>query len=148
MDLYDALKSGTSVDELLSLFNKELNAAQERIAEEIAAAEAQEEHEERLDIARFDAADFLTEYLNILFEDDNDIKFDPGEIEELLGEFEKELKKSTTNIMNFLKAFAEPDSPPKSEEPQEEKTKKCIKITDITPADLDYIKSFLDSLRI
>ena len=146
MDLYEALKAGTSADELLAAFYKDLDAANERIAAEEAAEKAaakkQKEYEERLSIARADAAEFLTYYFDTLFEDDDEISLSEKEIEDLLIELEESAK----NILAFIKVFDTGDDKVKAAAPkQEKKEKPSIKVKYST--DDDIIKEFLKNLK-
>lgn len=155
MDLYEALKAGTSAQELLSAFYKDLDAANERIAAEkaeeeakAAAAAKQKEEEElqyQLSVARADAADFLADYLNLLFQKDEDIYFDPEEIEDALSELEE----LSNNMADWLLLFKgepnfkkEEDQQSAAAKPKEKKENPNIKIKYSTNDD-DIIRDFL-----
>lgn len=67
MDLYEALKEGTSSDELVDAFYRDLNAAKSRIEEEEAQKREEEakktaEMQEYLEIARENFANAMLEY--------------------------------------------------------------------------------------
>lgn len=155
MDLYEALKAGTSAQELLDAFYKDLDAANERIAAEkaeeeakAAAAAKQKEEEElqyQLSVARADAADFLADYLNILFQKDEDIYFDPEEIEDALSELE-ELSNNMTDWLLLFKGEPslkqEEDQQSAAAKPKEKKENPSIKIKYSTDDD-DIIRDFL-----
>lgn len=147
MDLYEALKAGTSADELLAAFYKDLDAANERIAAEEAAEKAaakkQKEYEERLSIARADVAEFLTYYFDALFEDDDEISLSEEEIEDLLIELEKSAK----SILAFVKVFDTDNNKAEATAlKQEKKEKPSIKVKYSTNDD-DIIKEFLKNLK-
>ena len=154
MDLYEALKAGTSAQELLDAFYKDLDAANERITAEKAEEEAkaaaakQKEEEERqhqLSIARADAADFLADYLNILFQKDEDVYFNPEEIEDVLLELEELSNNMMMNWFSFFKkepeSKKEKDQKSAAAKPKEKKENPSIKIKYST--DDDIIKDFL-----
>lgn len=155
MDLYEALKAGTSAQELLDAFYKDLDAANERIAAEkaeeeakAAAAAKQKEEEElqyQLSVARADAADFLADYLNLLFQKDEDIYFDPEEIEDALSELE-ELSNNMTDWLLLFKGEPnlkkEEDQQSATAKPKEKKENPSIKIKYSTDDD-DIIRDFL-----
>lgn len=145
MDLYEALKAGTSADELLAAFYKDLDAANERIAAEEAAEKAaakkQKEYEERLSIARADAAEFLTYYFDTLFEDDDETNLSEEEIEDLLIELEESAK----SILTFIKMFDTGNGETTTSK-QEKKEKPFIKIKYSTNEN-NIIKEFLKNLK-
>lgn len=103
MDLYEALKTGTSSEELLNAFNKELAAAKTRIEKE--EATAAKEREQELNTSRYAFACALNDYAKAIlnrdepFEEDEDLFID--NLEEALVEFEKEMKK-TFELSNKL----------------------------------------------
>ena len=110
MDLYEALKSGVSEEELLKGFNKDLTEAKEKITKEIekekAEKEAQAEKARKARLAeyRHEAAAALCDYLrfglNVL--DTNEyISQTEKEIEDILKEFEKNLD----SLSFFIKWF-------------------------------------------
>ena len=123
MELYEALKSGTSAEELEAAFRKELAAAQEQIAtEQNKEAEAAhlEECREGLSLALYD-------YICALVGEEEEHLIDIDEIEEKLLECEQEMKK-LSKLTNKLKNFKVP--------------KNFVKNDDDV-----IIKSFLNSLR-
>lgn len=141
MDLYEALKAGTSADELLKKFQEELNAAEERITEENEAAAAQEEYEECLADARHDAATYLAEYINLLTHNSecDDSWTGPDEIEETL----KSLEETIQSIIELTKVLPKPggstDSSQKNERPM-------VKIK-YKPTEDAIIQRFLNELN-
>ena len=64
MDLYEALKEGATEEELLTAFKKELAEAAAQLN-----AEEEAERQEALEDARWDLADALLAYMDILFND-------------------------------------------------------------------------------
>lgn len=104
MDLYEALKSGTSAEELLQTFHKDLNAAKDRIAaEEKQAKEAaakKQEQEEYLADCRVVLADALVNYADAICDmqgaGSTDLKFE--DVEEALIQFEKNLDKASVAL--------------------------------------------------
>lgn len=118
MDLYEALKSGVSEDELLKGFNKDLTEAKEKITKEIeieiekekAEKEAQAEKARKASLAeyRHEVAAALCDYLrfglNVL--DTNEyISQTEKEIEDILKEFEKNLDSLSFFIRWFDKRY-------------------------------------------
>lgn len=148
MDLYEALKAGTSSDELEKAFYKELDAAldkieeerQERIREEETAkkiAEAAAANQEHLKKCRFRVADAIVDYVSTLLNDDTMINdYDIYEecteaLEDLLIELEK----------NILK-----EEPKKQEKPVNKKIKpEPISIN--YDLDQEIIDAFLKALK-
>ena len=123
MDLYEALKSGTSADELVATFNKELEAAQTKLKEETEA--------EQITYYREDLAEAIYNYISAL------IGFETPSL--TIEEIEKELKgieKDLGPVLTLLSAFVEP----KEEDYKFFKTKK-------TKTDGDIIAEFIKSLK-
>lgn len=87
MDLYEALKAGSSAEDLLTAFHKELDAAQTRINEEEDAIANQE----YLADCRADLADAILNYTEALCGDSVD-DITPESIEEILIGLEKEME--------------------------------------------------------
>ena len=108
MDLYEALKSGVSEEELLKGFNKDLTEANEKITKEIEKEKAEKEaREEKIRKARLAeyrpvVAAALYDYLNLginLFNEEDFIS--QAEIKDILKEFEKNLD----SLSFFIKWF-------------------------------------------
>jgi uncharacterized membrane protein YheB (UPF0754 family) len=89
MDLYEALKSGTSAQELQAQFNQQLNEAKARIIQE----EEDTEAEEWLDACRSDLADSIYEYALALMREDELEDWTPDKIEQDLVAFEESFKR-------------------------------------------------------
>ena len=123
MDLYEALRSGTSTDELVATFNKELEAAKAKLKEETEA--------EQVAQYRSYLADAIYDYVSALtgFETPT---LTVEEIEKELKSIEKELGP----VLTLLSGFVEP----KEEDYKFFKTKK-------TKTDGDIIAEFIKSLK-
>ena len=88
MDLYDALKTGASPEELLKTFHKELNEVKARIAEE---------KEDHLEESRQWLAEAIIGYLEVLFDKEREDYLETINFTiEMLKEFEKEVMKQNT----------------------------------------------------
>lgn len=155
MDLYEALKAGTSAQELLSAFYKDLDAANERIAnekaEEAAAAakkKAEEERQKELMLARTDAADFLADYLNLLFKEDDDITIESEEVQDALKELE-DLSVSLRDWLSFFQEepIKEKKNNQKSAAAKPVKKNPTIKLNYSDEVDDKIIKDFLKMLK-
>lgn len=103
MELYEALKSGTSAEDLEAAFRKELAAAQEKIATE-QNKEAEAEH---LKECRDGLSMALYDYICALLGEEEEQLVDIDEIEEKLLECEQEMKK-LSKLTNKLKNFKVP----------------------------------------
>lgn len=139
MDLYEALKGGTSEDELQKSFDEELAKARMRIA-----AEKKKEEEESLkkakqqqvDYCREALAESILEYADSLFGSDILAIYPIEDVEEELKNFEKEVD----NLYDLLSTFN--DLLKKAEIETPLKVKKSSKdIDDI------IIRSFLEGLK-
>ena len=69
IDIYELLKSGKSMDDVMKILTDETNAAQKRINEEKAAIAAQEKKEEAIKVSRDVAATALTDYFSLVIPD-------------------------------------------------------------------------------
>ena len=123
MDLYEALKEGTSADELVATFNKELEAAKAKLKEENEA--------EQVVQYRISLAEAIYDYIVALtgIEAPN---FTEADIEKELKGIEKDLGP----VLTLLSAFVEP----REEDYKFFKTKK-------TKTDGDIIAEFIKSLK-
>lgn len=65
MKIYELLKSGKSVEEVIDLVNQDIDAAQAKMEEERKEAEAAKLKEEQLEVARVNAVTALKDYLAI-----------------------------------------------------------------------------------
>lgn len=74
MELYEALKNGTSKEDLIKAFTEELNAATARFEEDKAAEQEKQIRKEEIAAARVKAQDALNEYFKLCGLDDTDIK--------------------------------------------------------------------------
>lgn len=97
MDLYEALKSGTTPEELVATFHKDLEAAQKKYNKETQSNKA-------LDAARGNLAGALCVYAQALFGKDMD-PTDVYDVEQVLKDKEQEIK-DTVQILKELKELA------------------------------------------
>lgn len=151
MDLYEALKSGLSADELQNQFMTDLAAAKARYQkeeDEKKEAEKQQREEELNDLRSIVAGD-LEEYFEMVFGKENCKNLTAGEIEQELKDLESSWEKS----LSWIKSWDDLDkiwstvlSKNKSET-KEEKPKKEIVFDTKFKTDDDIIKEFLDSLK-
>jgi len=151
MDLYEALKSGLSADELQNQFMTDLAAAKARYQkeeDEKKEAEKQQREEELNDLRSIVAGD-LEEYFEMVFGKENCKNLTAGEIEQELKDLESSWEKS----LNWIKSWDDLDkiwstvlSKNKSET-KEEKPKKKVVFDTKFKTDDDIIKEFLDSLK-
>ena len=88
MDLYEALKAGTSEEELLKAFHKDLDEANARIAAEQKTAA----DKEYLDTCREDLAETILAYTEALLGKDMDDSISFESIVDILKGFEKEIE--------------------------------------------------------
>ena len=131
MDLYEALKSGTSEEELLKAFHKDLDEAKERIAAE------QEADKEYLADCRECLADAIFDYAEALLGENLDESFSVKYITETLERFEKEMEQAINLSKRLDKIFEKAKS--------EDKEPVGIKAT--IYSDDDVIAKFLKSLK-
>ena len=139
MDLYEALKSGTSEDELQKSFDEELAKARMRIA-----AEKKKEEEESLkkakqqqvDYCREALAESILEYADSLFGSDVFAIYPIEDVEKELKNFEKEVD----NLKDLLSTFDDLLKKVDVETPS-------LKAKKSSRSDDDIIQSFLESLK-
>lgn len=86
MDFYDAMKKGTSEEDLVKAFNEALNAAKKKLEDERHIKEEQEKAKKVIDNRRALAANALTSYLTVLYPEAKIVKED---VEKALSDFEK-----------------------------------------------------------
>lgn len=136
MDLYEALKAGTSEEELLKAFHKDLDEANARIAaEEEAAAD-----KEYLADCRECLAEAIIEYAKALLGEDLDESFSVKSVVETLEGFEKEMEQVVTLSKKLDKILEKAKS--------ENKKPVGIKVTTRSiDDDDDIITQFLKSLK-
>ena len=103
MDLYEALKSGTSIEVLKDAFDKELKEATAKLEAEKRAQELAR----YVDIARGNLVEALLQYCEVIgCETDSD---DAEELEETFKNLEKILKNEKPNIDNTTKSAKKND---------------------------------------
>ena len=135
MDLYEALKAGTSEEELLKAFHKDLDEANARIAaEEEAAAD-----KEYLADCRECLAEAIIEYVKAFLGEDLDESFSVKSVVETLEGFEKEMEQAVAFSKKLDKMLKETKS--------EGKKPVGIKVTTHSIDDDDVIAKFLKSLK-
>lgn len=135
MDLYEALKAGTSAEELLKAFHKDLDEANARIAaEEEAAAD-----KEYLADCRECLAETIIEYAKAFLGRDLDESFSVESVIETLKGFEKEMEQTVAFSKKLDKILEKTKS--------ENKKPVGIKVTTRSIDDDDIIAQFLKSLK-
>lgn len=135
MDLYEALKAGTSKEELLNAFYKDLDEANARIAaEEEAAAD-----KEYLADCREYLAEAILEYTKALLGEDLDESISVKSVTETLKGLEEDVKQTVTLSKKLDKILKEAKS--------ENKKPVGIKGTTRSIDDDDIIAQFLKSLK-
>ena len=135
MDLYEALKAGTSEEELLKAFHKDLDEANARIAaEEEAAAD-----KEYLTDCRECLAEAIIEYAKTFLGEDLDESFSVKSVVETLEGFEKEMKQAVAFSKKLDKMLEKAKS--------ENKKPVGIKVTTRSIDDDGIIAQFLKSLK-
>ena len=124
MDLYEALKDGTSADELVATFNKELEAAKAKLKEETEA--------EQVAQYRSELAEAVYNYISALsgFEIPS---FTVADIEKELKDSEKELAPVFTLLSGFQSA--------------KEEAHKLFKTESKTKTDDDILDQFIKILK-
>ena len=126
MDLYEALKAGTPIEELRNAFERDIKAATAKLEEE----ERKAKQADLLNEARALFIEATIEYLSAVFEDDfSENASYYSAVETALKEFEAEMmvyKNLGKNINN---------------------SKKEKKTTNNSESDADIIRAFLDSLK-
>lgn len=85
MDFYDAMKKGTSEEDLVKAFNEALNAAKKKIEDERRTQEEQEKTKKIIENRRTLAAAALANYLTVLYPE---AKATRESIEKALTDFE------------------------------------------------------------
>lgn len=135
MDLYEALKAGTSAEELLKAFHKDLDEANARIA----AEQEEAADKEYLADCRECLADAIIEYAKAFLGEDLDESFSVESVIETLEGFEKEMEQAVAFSKKLDKILKEAKS--------ENKKPVGIKVTTRSIDDDDIIAQFLKSLK-
>ena len=135
MDLYEALKAGTSAEELLKAFHKDLDEANARIAAEQEAAA----DKEYLADCRECLAEAISEYAKAFLGEDLDESFSVESVVETLEGFEKEMEQAVAFSKKLDKILKEAKN--------ENKKPVGIKVTTRSIDDDDIIAQFLKSLK-
>ena len=116
MDLYEALKAGTSCDELVKTFQKELNAAKAKLDKE-----AETRKNEELDKIRADLAMDIRDYLAYLIGEEYADSFSDKDIYDTLCSLENSMKEIAA-LYNDLLASTKVASKPKENTTKVKKT--------------------------
>ena len=139
MNLYEALKAGTSTKELVDNFYKDLSKASKRIAEEKKQKMAEEAAAKKEELKSFRSAlinsalNYTKKYTELILHE----KIEDEEIEALAKDFEQILTKSEEAMKN-LTSLSEKDI---------FENNKNIKIFSSSSLDNDIINDFLRSLK-
>jgi hypothetical protein len=135
MDLYEALKAGTSAEELLKAFHKDLDEANARIAaeQEVTA------NKEYIANCRNDLAEAIIEYTKALLGEDLDDSISAESVVETLEGFEKEMEQAVAFSKKLDKMLEKAKN--------EGKKPVGIKVTTRSIDDDDIIAQFLKSLK-
>jgi hypothetical protein len=135
MDLYEALKAGTSAEELLKIFHKDLDEANARIAAEQEAAL----NKEYLNECRERLAEAIIEYAEAFLGEDLSESFSVESVIEYFKKFEKEMGQ----VVDFSKKLDKTLKENKSKN----KNPKIIKTTIHSVDDDEIFAQFLKSLK-
>ena len=114
MDLYEALKNGTTPEELVATFHKDLEAAQKKYDKEAQSDKA-------LDAARGSLAGAICVYAQALFGEEMDHS-DAKDVERLLKDKEEEIKdmikltKELKELADSIERRAPKDKKPKTDD--------------------------------
>lgn len=146
MELYEALKSGTSLEELEAAFRDQVKKAQERIAKEKAEQEEKDRKNLKLAHQRTEFAKSMINYIAlILDEDPTDFADSTKEIEQKLLELEEDLKKLSKITPNLKKTFDQINSEiGRKKSTSVDPLSKLMSNVDV---DDDIIKAFLEGLK-
>ena len=127
MDLYEALKAGTSCDELVKTFQKELDAAKAKLDKE-----AETRKNEELNKVRANLAMNIRDYLAYLIGEEYADSFSDKDIYDTLCSLESSMKEIAA-LYNDLLVSTKATSKPKSKE----------NTTKVNKTDDEIIKDFL-----
>jgi hypothetical protein len=150
MDLYEALKQGTSSDELVNAFYRDLNIAKTRIKEEEEEAKKAAEMQEYLEIARENFANAMLEYTAALtgyfdlVEDAATYDSMMVVIEDLLSGLETEFVESKKNTKSAAKTKT--DSNTDTKDKSKDKNTKNLNLKQ-QKSDEEIIRAFLETLK-
>lgn len=142
MDLYEALKSGTSAADLVKAFNKDLEEANARIAAEKEAEAAAAADKEYLDECRTLLAEAILDYAEAYFgntiDEENYGINEVKSIEKVLLEFEKEMGETMSFFDQIKDLFKKLDTDGLLD----------LKFTTEEPTDDEIINKFLKTYKI
>lgn len=140
MDLYEALKSGTSIEELIETFNRDLDEANARIT----AEKEEEANKEYLAVCRAHLAKLVLEYVEALLGEDCSDVISIEAIEEMLLQYEKEL---SNTLKTFDKLNKEINNTIKENNNSNTKSKKSTIKININKDDINIINEFIKNLK-
>ena len=148
MDLYEALKNGTSIEELENAFRTDLQNAEARLKQEQEAKRNAEKlkriEEENLAESRENLATAFVTYMDDFFKGKYDA-FTFDDALKMLSEFEKQMKTFASFFEKF-EQLEKQEEKEKNKEAKEKTQKPVIKISHSTFDD-DIIRKFLDDLK-
>lgn len=146
MELYEALKSGTSLEELEAAFRDQVKKAQERIAKEKADQEEEKRKNLKLAHQRTELAKTMLNYIALILDEDPTAFSDSTkDIEQKLLECEEDVKKLSKVKTNLEKTFDQIDNEIGRKKPvYTNPLSKFMKDVDV---DDDIIKAFLKGLK-
>lgn len=98
MDLYEALKAGTSAEDLKKTFEKDLDLALTRFAADKEAKEREAAKQADIEAARNDLVDALATYTGLLCDED----FNDSASRTRLEAFLKDLEQEMSNVFTLL----------------------------------------------
>jgi hypothetical protein len=148
MDLYEALKSGASEDELYDSFKREVAKAQKRITEETAQIAKEKVQQEKLAAARKNAVDAIYSYLDLFFKPyvgETKKEIAPkSTILAALVDWEKDYLSILENFERIKTAFSTKTTA-KKDAPLSTKSQKTTFFNSMEEKDKDIILDFLKS---
>ena len=148
MDLYEALKSGASEDELYDSFKREVAKAQKRITEETAQIAKEKVQQEKLAAARKNAVDAIYSYLDLFFKPyvgETKKEIAPkSTILAALVDWEKDYLSILENLERIKTAFSTKTTA-KKDAPLPAKSQKTTFFNSMEEKDKDIILDFLKS---
>ena len=145
MDLYEALKSGTTEEELMRLFNKDLNEAKTKLeADRKQEEEAAAAHAKYLEDCRYGLAWAILNYTQAYFNEEEDTEEEEEASVEAIVKTLKDFEKEMDSFSPFIKVFDELVN--KSDSGTEARPK-SYKIKFSSSSDDDIIRDFINSLK-
>lgn len=138
MDLYEALKAGTSAEDLKKTFEKDLDQALTRIAADKEAKEREAAKQADIKAARNDLMDALVTYTGLICDED----YNDSESRAHLEAFLKELEQEMSNVFTLLGLNEKKKSNPTEKKPTiKDPNKWAFKATVDDEALRDFLKN-------